>query len=496
MPPQIGMGCGASAQPAATVEEVQDTPENSDSKAALVSAPVLTRNTVHIAKIYNIKNKPETVSHTSKIRLAVHKKTEVSRALKCLPKKRTATEEFDREVSVLAALDHPNVLRAFETFEDHLNYYIVTELCMGGELLDTVATLESFTHQKAATIMSQVFRGLASCHARGVMHRDLRPGNLLLEQKAPVKDCVIKIIDFSSAKFFSQGEEFDELVGKAYYSSPEMLQGKYTALCDVWSCGVILHSLLLGFPDGPMENRGQELRLLKYLPFKFTPEDWQPLGKLARSCMEKMLCPEAERASASEMANTPWVTKQAVQEHDVQVSNAILSKMQDFSKMDKLQQKAMHVLAHRLNTPQIQQLQKVFSSLDKDKNGVITMEELRDGIKKLGMHHVPENLEALMNEMDGNGSQEIEYSEFLAAAMDKRVLEEESACWAAFHAFDADGSGSITKAELASVLQREDMQEFMDDGDVDAILKQNDVNKDGVISFEEFTKLMKSKSRR
>lgn len=104
----------------------------------------------------------------------------------------------------MAQLDHPHILKLYEYFEDDKNYYIITELCTGGELFDKIIEKEFYTEQEAAHVFRQFMLGINYCHANGIVHRDLKPENFLYETKEPNSD--IKIIDFGLSKIFRPGQ--------------------------------------------------------------------------------------------------------------------------------------------------------------------------------------------------------------------------------------------------------------------------------------------------
>lgn len=84
------------------------------------------------------------------------------------------------EINVLRQMDHPNILRMFEFFEDEVQFHIVTELCTGGELFDKIAKEEYFSEMAAARYMEQILSALNYCHTKNILHRDLKPENMLL----------------------------------------------------------------------------------------------------------------------------------------------------------------------------------------------------------------------------------------------------------------------------------------------------------------------------
>ena len=100
-------------------------------------------------------------------------------------------------------MDHPHILKLYEYFEDETNYYVVTELCTGGEMFDRIIEKEFYTELEAAHAFKQIMLGINYCHKNGIVHRDLKPENFLYESKDPNAD--VKIIDFGLSKIFRPG---------------------------------------------------------------------------------------------------------------------------------------------------------------------------------------------------------------------------------------------------------------------------------------------------
>ena len=97
------------------------------------------------------------------------------------------------------SLNHPNILRVYELYEDMDNYYIITELCSGGELFDKIIEKECFDEREVANHMSQLFSAMNHCHSHNIVHRDLKPENILYVNDDD-KNGFLKIIDFGIAK--------------------------------------------------------------------------------------------------------------------------------------------------------------------------------------------------------------------------------------------------------------------------------------------------------
>ena len=104
---------------------------------------------------------------------------------------------FFNEINILKELDHPNIVKMYEFFEDEKRWYIVLEICKGGELFDEILSRGKFAERDAAPLIKQVLSCINYCHINNVIHRDLKPENILLE--ANMEFDGIKIIDFGTA---------------------------------------------------------------------------------------------------------------------------------------------------------------------------------------------------------------------------------------------------------------------------------------------------------
>ena len=94
-------------------------------------------------------------------------------------------------------------MKLYEYFEDDKNFYIITELCTGGEMFDKIIEKEFYTEKEAAHCFKQFMLGINYCHKQGIVHRDLKPENFLYETKEENSD--VKIIDFGLSKIFKPG---------------------------------------------------------------------------------------------------------------------------------------------------------------------------------------------------------------------------------------------------------------------------------------------------
>jgi len=128
------------------------------------------------------------------------------------------------EINNLKDLDHPNILKMYEFFEDEKRYYIITDICKGGELFDDLKERGCFGEKEAALLIRHVLSCVCYCHQNNIVHRDLKPENILLESNKEYDQ--IKIIDFGTSVKVTADEVIPEKIGSPYYIAPEVLRGK------------------------------------------------------------------------------------------------------------------------------------------------------------------------------------------------------------------------------------------------------------------------------
>lgn len=266
--------------------------------------------------------------------LVIYKQTQQKRAMKHIKKDKIIKEDEDNmfaEVNILKELDHPNIVKLHELYQDTRNYYLITEYLEGGELFQKITDLKSFSEKMAADFMKQILSAVMYCHERKIVHRDLKPENILLESKKPGAN--LKVIDFGTSKKLVGDQKLKKRLGTPYYIAPEVLKRDYNEKCDVWSCGVILYIMLCGYP--PFGGYDQEiLQNIEIGKFEFDPEDWGKISEDAKNLIKKMLEKDPnKRISAKDAYNDPWIQKNAPSE---KIDTKALKNMTNFYGKNKI----------------------------------------------------------------------------------------------------------------------------------------------------------------
>ncbi|BAT99979.1 calcium-dependent protein kinase 28-like [Vigna umbellata] len=405
-----------------------------------------------------------------------------------------AVEDVKREVKILKELTgHENVVQFYNAFEDDSYVYIVMELCEGGELLDRILAKKDsrYTEKDAAVVVRQMLKVAAECHLHGLVHRDMKPENFLL--KSTREDSPLKATDFGLSDFIKPGKRFQDIVGSAYYVAPEVLKRKSGPESDVWSIGVITYILLCGRrPFWDKTEDGIFKEVLRNKP-DFRRKPWPTISNGAKDFVKKLLVKDPRaRYTAAQALSHPWV-REGGEALEIPIDISVLNNMRQFVKYSRLKQFALRALASTLNEEELSDLKDQFDAIDVDKNGSISLEEMRQALAqdlpwKLKESRVLEILQAIDSNTDGL----VDFSEFVAATLHVHQLEEhDSFKWqqrsqAAFEKFDLDKDGYITPDELRMHTGLR--------GSIDPLLEEADIDKDGKISLPEFRRLLRTAS--
>ncbi|KAJ8315718.1 hypothetical protein KUTeg_007868 [Tegillarca granosa] len=219
------------------------------------------------------------------------------------------------EVEILLRFGHhPNIISLRDVFDNGSKVYMVTELMLGGELLDKILRQRFFSEKEASAVLQIVAKTVEYLHSNGVVHRDLKPSNILYADNSGSPES-LRICDFGFAKQLRADNGL--LMTPCYtanFVAPEVLKRQgYDAACDIWSCGVLLYTMLAGhtpFANGPNDTPNDILSRIGGGKFTLSGGNWDSVSPQAKELVQKMLDVDPQkRLTATQVLNQPWVAQ-------------------------------------------------------------------------------------------------------------------------------------------------------------------------------------------
>jgi len=418
---------------------------------------------------------------------------------KVVKKDQQVTEVFRREISIMKLLDHPNICKLFETYEQGRFIYFVMELCEGREVFDRIAESEEgyISERASADIIKQVALALNYAHSREIAHRDLKPENVVFCTKDP-EDNRVKVIDWGLGFYFGQGR-MKSAVGSLTYAAPEVLDAKgknYSKACDLWSLGVLAYVMMSGKPPF-WGSHDHQLNAMKREQYPTNESPWDDITKEAKDFIKILFKADPnQRPTLERLLKHPFFDAHLEVSQDV--SHRVFNNVKTFCKKDPFFNLVVASVARQLDHKHLDDVHQVFRDMDTNHDGVLSLAELKAGFGKLGLSSEAE-VEELFAGLDLDHSGSIDYTEFVAAGVGERTTNQEHVLYAAFKAFDVNNDdGKISREEIMQVLQKADVKKVwsMDNYEafVDEIMQICDIDGDGEISFEEFKLMMQQEN--
>jgi len=414
---------------------------------------------------------------------------------------RSAAEmnDLQQEIKVMKDLDHPGICKLLATFEEGRSMFFVMELCEGGEVFDRIVESGLISEKTTATIIQQVCSALAHAHNRGIAHRDIKPENVVFCSKDR-DDPRVKLIDWGLAVSVSDG--MTKAVGSMTYAAPEVISSQdkrsYTEACDLWSIGCMTYVMLCGKPPF-WGTREQHYKAAKNERYPFRDDPWDKMNPKAKDFVQKLLKAKPDkRMTCVEAVAHQWLIEATVSgSTDSTVSASVLKNLGNFCAQSTFKRMCITAVARQLDHKNLKDIHQVFREMDVNGDGVLSVEEVSNGIKKISGEAVDTSkLTEIFSRMDLDGSQTIDYTEFCAAGLDEKTSTQDDMIWAAFKTFDLDNSGFVTIDNLKTILDSADMKDVWSSTVCTEVGKEIvdkfDADGDGKISFEDWRGIMTS----
>jgi len=400
--------------------------------------------------------------------------------LRGIPKAKKATLESEAEIFL--SMDHPHVVRLLDCYECEEFLNLVMECMTGGELLKRVVSKKRFSEKDAVTTTWQMLLAISYIHSHNIVHRDIKLENFLYESEDSDH---LKLIDFGFSRILSPNIKLHLSCGTLAYIAPEVLRGSYTNQCDMWSLGVSVFILLLGYM--PFQGNAEKLQMnIKLGKFAKKKKQWDSISSSAQDFIDKLMVVDPnDRLTAKQALQHQWIERRNHMNDDMHdVDQGIADALSNFGQASNLRRACMSMMAWSLTNDERKQVRDAFIEIDTDRSGTITVAEFKTVLQDK-FHIDDEHVAAAFASLDTNHAEEIHYSEFLAAMVSSRIQLHDDLLRQTFRRFDVDNNGYITREELAELLG-----EVYEGQDVSKLLDEADSSHDGKIDYNEFIRFI------
>ena len=368
--------------------------------------------------------------------------------------KRHSIESIKREVNILRSLDHPNIVKYFETYEDECYLHIVMEYIAGDNLFRVLTDQKGFkfTERTISKIMTCLLKAVLFLHHNGIIHRDIKPENIVFVE--PNNFNALKLIDFGLS-IQQNAKKDNRRVGTPYYMSPEMVRGNFNYASDVWSIGVILFIMVTGKQPFRGKSKEEVFEKIKKGNYDKNTLNRAKCSKEVKDLIKKMLVTEYSKRITVECALDHIWFKQFENNKNINlvVDEEIIESLKQFQYQNIFQKEIRYYLAKLCSDKEIIKLKHAFLAIDKDNSGEIEYEEIPKIFSELNIKASDTELKNIFSSMDFHCDGKVNYSEFLAATISTINFNKEEKLWSAFKYFDTTDSGYITFDSVMDALK-------------------------------------------
>jgi len=279
------------------------------------------------------------------------------------------------EAKLIAAMDHPNIVKAYEIFQDEDQVAIVLEYVEGKDLRQNLQNPLFDSNEAIATIIEQVLSGLVYLHMKGVTHKDIKAENIVLEEANPFSN--LKLIDFGFSEIKHRQDTHNN-AGTIFYTAPEVLMRGNDKKCDLWCTGVLLYQL--AFKELPFKgSTPSEIReqiLTKDLNELFGTPQARSKDPLLINLLRKLIARDLKkRYSAEEALNDPFIQKYArkpeIEPDDFETFNV-------YKKKTAMELVLSSVFVHNLmSREEKSNFVRIFRALDTKRRGFLSSDDFQ-----------------------------------------------------------------------------------------------------------------------
>ena len=434
--------------------------------------------------------------------------------MKIIPKENIIENEngnsFLDEIEILKNLEHPNIMKIYESFNDKKNVYIVSEYCDEGDLLGKMEKLGSLNQIVVKFLMDQIFNAIAYLHSNHIFHGDIKLENVMLyktslresrrfsrinrdlnknkslqneieksfnKKKFVSKKSVnyiedmnnyeVKLIDFGCCKYLVKKKDnnLSGIVGTSIYCSPEVINNLYDEKSDEWACGVLMYILLCGEPPFTGETEEEIFKNIKRGKFSFSQPQFNNVSDNCIDLIKKLLTSNKKyRIKASDALKHPFFTEN-YNPNIAMANNMDKNLLKRLLEVKKLPSKFHELIEAYLcfnfiSKDEEKELRKIFRYLDRKGKNRLLKSDFAKCFEENGINATDEQIQNIFNALDSDGNNSIEYQEFLRAMCNKETLYSDKNLKAVYNSMDTDKKGYIDMDDVKKfIFQNKQVEE-------------------------------------
>ena len=424
------------------------------------------------------------------------------RAMKVIPKeniieKEDGTKLVD-EIEILKNLEHPNIMKIYECFNDKDNVYIISEFCDQGDLLGKMDKLGTLNQIVVKQLMDQILNAIAYLHTNRIFHGDIKLENVMLYKTSmresrrfsrinkdlnknkqlekdieksfskkftskrsfnyieDMNDYEVKLIDFGCSKYLvkKKDNKLSGIVGTSIYCSPEVIDDLYDEKSDEWSCGVLMYILICGEPPFHGETEEEIFANVKKGKYSFHQKEFRDVSESCIDLIKQLLEPDKnQRITASE------ALKHAFFKENYDPNLTFYKNMDKKNYLNKLLEvKKLPSKFHELieaylcfnfiKKDEEKKLTQVFRYLDHRGKNRLSFYDFSKTFKENGINVSKKQIQNMIDIIDSDGNNTIEYQEFLRAMCDKDTLYNDKNLESVFNSIDISQKGYINVDDI------------------------------------------------
>ena len=438
-----------------------------------------------IVKKVCLKNDPDTI-----------------RAMKIIAKENIIENEDGTklvdEIEILKNLEHPNIMKIYECFNDKDNVYIISEYCDQGDLLGKMDKLGTLNQIVVKQLMDQILNAISYLHTNRIFHGDIKLENVMLYKTSmresrrfsrinkelnknkqlekdieksfnkkfsskrsfnyieDMNDYEIKLIDFGCSKYLvkKKDNKLSGIVGTSIYCSPEVIDNLYDEKSDEWSCGVLMYILICGEPPFQGETEEEIFANVKKGKFSFHQKEFKDVSDSCKDLIKQLLEPDKNhRIKASEALKHPFFKEN----YDPNLTfyknidkKNYLNKLLEVKKLPSKFHELIeaYLCFNFIKKDEEKKLTQVFRYLDHRGKNRLSFYDFNKTFKENGINVSKQKIQNMIDIIDSDGNNTIEYQEFLRAMCDKGILYNDKNLESVFNSIDIDQKGYINVDDI------------------------------------------------